>query len=98
MKTTPLWMRFAKRVENSRRAQFMGEIEAAHRLNCRSYSNPPCIFDSRHGRFLGESMGFSGRYWRAAAGQSSRKASEFEGGRLLGRELRRKFAPRATSV
>ena len=39
MKTTPLWTPSAKTVENSRMAQFMAEINAAHGLSCRSYSD-----------------------------------------------------------
>jgi hypothetical protein len=39
MKTTPLWTPSVKTVENSRMAQFMAEINAAHGQSCRSYSD-----------------------------------------------------------
>ena len=39
MKATSLWTPSVKTVENSCMAQFMAEINAAHGLNCRSYSD-----------------------------------------------------------
>jgi len=81
MKTTPLWMPSAKTVENSRMAQFMTEINAAHRLNCRSYS--------MHFRFAARTL--SGRkhgiFWALLArgdGPVATKGKRFEDGRLLG--------------
>jgi len=82
MKTTPLWMPSAKTVENSRMAQFMTEINAAHRLNCRSYSNLHAFFAAR--TLSGRKHGI---FWALLArgdGPVATKGKRFEDGRLLG--------------
>jgi hypothetical protein len=99
MKTPPLWTPSAKwwktrAGRNSGRRQFSARAE-------RFYSDPPRIFDSRHGCFLGEKHGI---FYALLATAVRRQTGFHEGAndwRMFAfrrRELRRKFAPRETSV
>ena len=60
MKATPLWTPSIKTVENSRIAQFIAEINAAHRLSRQSYSGLHAFSSLPNRSFPGDFFGAIG--------------------------------------
>jgi len=83
MKTTPPWMPSAKTVENSCMAQFMAEINAAQRPNCRSYSNLHAFSIRGTDAFWAKAWDFLGIGERGG-GPVFTKGKRFEDARFLG--------------
>jgi acetoacetyl-CoA synthetase len=84
MKTTPLWTPSAETVDNFRMAQFMAEINAAHGLNCRSYSGLHAFSIRETETFWAKAWVFLGVIGESGDGLVSSPASRCEVAGFLG--------------